>query len=129
MTHPASTVIGNDTDDIDGSGNSSAIGFLRAILAALGGSLGGANKSVNITTATTTAAIKTGAGVVKRLNINTGGAGSTVVLYDSLTGSGTKLGTFSTAAQNSIALDMPFTTGLSAVTANGSAADITVVYQ
>lgn len=88
----------------------------------------GSNSFRNITTATTTA-VKSGAGIVDRIIVCTAGAGSTLTLYDNTAGSGTKIGTFTTAAQSSITLNCAFDTGLTAVTASGTAADITVVYR
>lgn len=81
----------------------------------------------NITTSTGTL-IKTGPGVLLGLSINTGQSGATVKLYDGIDNSGTLLGTWSAAAQNSVALGWSFVTGLYAVTAGGSPADITVSY-
>lgn len=84
--------------------------------------------ATNITTATTTT-VKSGAGIFRGLIVNTGGASSTAAVYDSLTGSGTLLGTFSTATQVSLTPDIAFTTGLTVVTANGTPANITVTYR
>lgn len=72
--------------------------------------------------------IKTGAGVVRSLIVNTGGTTSTAVLYDGLTSAGTKLGTFSTLAAGALPLNIAFTTGLFVVLAGGAAADVTVTY-
>ena len=88
----------------------------------------GSNSFTNIPTATTTT-VKSGAGIVDRIIVNSGGASSTLVLYDNTAGSGTKIGTFTTAAQASLTLNCAFATGLTAVTANGTAADITVIYR
>lgn len=88
----------------------------------------GSNSFANITTATTTA-VKSGAGIVERIIVNTAGAGSTLTLYDNTAGSGTKIGTFTTAAQASLTINCAFATGLTAVTASGTAADITVIYR
>jgi hypothetical protein len=88
----------------------------------------GSNSFTNITTATTTA-VKSGAGIIDRIIVNTAGAGSTLVLYDNTAASGTKIGTFTTAAQTSLTVNCAFATGLTAVTASGTAADITVIYR
>ncbi len=86
------------------------------------------NSATNITTATTTL-VKSGAGVFASLNINTGGAASVATVYDSLTGSGTKLGTFSTATQGVLPINLAFSTGLTVVTATGTPADITIAFR
>lgn len=88
----------------------------------------GSNSFTNITTATTTA-VKSGAGIIDRIIVNTAGAGSTLTLYDNTAASGTKIGTFTTAAQASLTINCAFATGLTAVTASGTAADITVIYR
>lgn len=88
----------------------------------------GANSYKNITTATTTA-VKATAGVLERVIINTAGAGSTITLYDNTAGSGTKIATITSAAQTVLSFNCQFTTGLTAVTASGTAADITIVYR
>jgi hypothetical protein len=82
----------------------------------------------NITTATTTT-VKTGAGVLLGVIVNSAGAGSTITLYANTAGSGTKIATLTSAAQTSLTYDLAFTTGLTAVTASGTPADITIVYR
>jgi len=82
--------------------------------------------SKNITTATTTE-IKESAGYVTNIAINTGVAATTLKLYDGdPAGSGVLLGTWSTAAQNGIPVNIPFATALYAVTSG--LADVTVSY-
>lgn len=88
----------------------------------------GGGSFVNITTATTTA-VKASAGVIERLIVNSAGAGSTLVLYNNTAGSGAKIGTFTTAIQGSIEINAAFGTGLTAVSASGTPADITIVYR
>jgi hypothetical protein len=73
------------------------------------------------------AQVKTGAGVVLGLSVNTPGLTSSLVLYDGTSTAGTKLGTFSTLAQVSLTLNIAFTTGLFAVLAGGTPADVTIV--
>lgn len=81
----------------------------------------------NITTNTTTL-VKTGTGILGGITINTKGATSnTATIFDSLTGTGTKIGTIdTTAAQGTLLYDVLFVTGLTIVTATGTAADLTV---
>ena len=83
--------------------------------------------TVNITTATGTL-VKTGAGVLNSIAVNTAGAGSDVKVYDGTTSGGTLLGTISTAAQTVLNLGWSFTTGLFLTTENGTPANITVSY-
>lgn len=79
--------------------------------------------------ATTT--IKSGAGVLKRVTVNTiGSASNTCTIYDNTAGSGTIIAVIDpTQAQRTFEYDLVFSTGLTIVTATGTAADLTVVYQ
>lgn len=83
--------------------------------------------STNITTNTTTT-IKSGPGVLGGVTINTKGtAANTATLFDSTTGSGTKIGTIdTTSAQGTLLYDILFVNGLTITTATGGAADLTV---
>lgn len=90
--------------------------------------------AVNIPTAASVTAIKTGAGVLRKVIINAPVASGTVTIYDSLTATGTKLATITLPA--SLLSDGPleadyncaFVTGLTVVT-TGSNMDTTVTYQ
>lgn len=75
--------------------------------------------------------IKTGAGVLRGLNVNTVGLTSSVTFYDGTSTSGRLLGKFSTLALTNppLSLNLAFTVGLFAVVAGGTPADITVSYQ
>ena len=87
-------------------------------------------KYANITTNTTTT-LKLGAGTLRKIIINTNGStNNTATIYDNTTGSGTKIGTIttSTAVGGTFEYDLDFFAGLTIVTANGSAANLTVVY-
>jgi hypothetical protein len=80
----------------------------------------------NITTATTTT-IKTGSGVLESITVNTTAAG-TITIYDSTTGSGTKIGTLkASVVEQTFNYDVSFVTGLTIVTAGAS--DITVSWR
>ena len=68
--------------------------------------------------------LKTGAGALASININTGATG-TLTFYDSLTGSGTVLGVINTANQGFLQCPWPFTTGLTVV--QTGSADVTIV--
>jgi hypothetical protein len=87
----------------------------------------GGYSASNLTTNTTTT-LKTGAGLVHCLAVNTGGVTSTATLYDNVAGSGTKLGTVATTTAGvTVCSDVKFATGLTVVTAGGgAAADLTV---
>lgn len=85
------------------------------------------NNPVNLTTSATTN-LKNAAGVVHGFCVNTVGTTSTLTLYDSLTATGKKIGTWTTVVQGCFNLDANFTIGLTAVT-GGTAGDITVFYR
>lgn len=86
----------------------------------------------NIATAATTL-VKTGAGTLHILIVNTLIASATITIYDSLTGSGTKIATLTLPstitgdAPFSLAYELPFATGLTIVTSG--ATDLTVSYE
>lgn len=92
----------------------------------------GGRSYVNITSAATTNA-KSGAGFFHAITVNTPVAGETITVYDSLTGSGTKIATITIPA--TITGESPFTliynaaflTGLTFVTS--STADITATFR
>lgn len=86
------------------------------------------NSYTNITTATTTTC-KASAGVLVRIIVNTVGAGSTLTIYDNTAGSGTKIGTMTTAIQCSHTFDVTCATGITVVSASGTPADITIVWR
>jgi TRAP-type uncharacterized transport system fused permease subunit len=80
----------------------------------------------NITTATTTT-LKSGRGNLGNIVVNTTAAG-TITVYDSTTGSGTKIATLKASiAENTYIFGCRFQTGLTIVTA--AASDITVTYE
>ena len=78
---------------------------------------------------TTTA--KSGAGLLRRIVINTkGSAANTLTVYDSTTGSGTVIAVIDTTnAGGSFDYELDFATGLTLVLASGTAADITVIFE
>jgi len=81
----------------------------------------------NITTNATTL-VKTGAGVLSSISVNTAGTTSTAKVYDGLSAAGTLLGTFDTTKLGLLLQGWAFQTGLCIVTAGGAAADITANY-
>jgi len=88
------------------------------------------NNYENINTNTTTT-VKSGSGVLKRIVVNkVGGASNTCTIYDNTTATGTIIGTIDPVhTQMVFEYDVVFNTGLTIVTATGTAADLTIVYQ
>lgn len=86
----------------------------------------------NITTATTTT-VKSGAGILHKIVINTHVASATLTIYDNTSAASTKIGTITLPSTitgegpESINYDLRFATGLTIVTSG--ATDITVVYR
>lgn len=84
----------------------------------------------NITTAATTV-VKSGAGVLHGITVNSKGTvASAIVVYNNTAGSGTKIGTIdSLNLSGSFFFDIAFTNGLTVVTTGTVAPDITVSYR
>lgn len=80
--------------------------------------------------ANATTLVRTGAGVLHGITINTKGASSnTLKIYDGLSASGTLMATIDTTATPGLwEYDMTFTTGLTIVIGTGTAADVTVLW-
>jgi microcompartment protein CcmK/EutM len=88
--------------------------------------------SFNHITTNTTTTVKSGAGVLRRIVINTkGSSANTLTIYDNTTGSGTVIGVIDTVngVSGHFEYGVSFSTGLTIVTANGTAADVTVIYE
>jgi hypothetical protein len=80
----------------------------------------------NIAAAATTL-VKTGAGELRAITINTTAAG-TITVYDSLTATGNKIATIkASVSEQTLQFDVGFSIGLTIVT--GAASDITVAYR
>lgn len=90
----------------------------------------GGNSFSNITTATTTT-VKSGAGVLHTICVNSlGTVASTAIVYDNTAGSGTKIATLNTLALLGCqTYDVAFSTGLTIVSTGTIAPDITVSYR
>ena len=87
------------------------------------------NSFSNINTNTTTT-VKSGAGVLKRIVVNQVGAlSNTCTIYDNTTATGTIIGTIEPHVHMVFEYAVVFNTGLTIVTATGTAADLTIVYQ
>lgn len=80
----------------------------------------------NIAAATSTL-VKTGAGQLQGITVNTTGTASTATVYDGTSAAGTKIATINTTVAFNGAYSLAFTTGLFIVTVG--AADITVTYK
>lgn len=87
-----------------------------------------ANKYINISGQATTT-IKSGAGILHKVCINTPAATGTITIYDNTAGSGTKIATITAYASTNpcMSYDAAFSTGLTVVTAVASS-DITISY-
>jgi len=84
----------------------------------------------NISTSTTTT-VKSGAGVLHTIVVNTDGTvASLVTVYDNTAASGTKIATINSLSSTQTYLyDVAFTTGLTIVTTGTAPSDITVTYR
>lgn len=80
----------------------------------------------NVSTATTTV-VKSGAGTLHSIVVNTTAAGA-ITVYDNTAASGTKIATLkASVVEGDFIYDLAFSTGLTIVTA--AASDITVTYK
>ncbi len=81
--------------------------------------------------ATGTTTVKSGAGIFRRLVINTkGGSSNTFTIYDNTAGSGTVIATVDTVnSTGSLEYGLAFSTGLTIVSASGASANATVIYE
>ena len=81
---------------------------------------------------TGTTTIKSGAGILRRVVINTkGSASNTFTVYDNTSGSGTVIAAIDTVngVSGNFEYNVAFSTGLTVVGATGTSADITVIYE
>lgn len=81
---------------------------------------------------TGTTTIKSGAGILRRVVINTkGGTLNTFTIYDNTSGSGTVIAAIDTTngVLGNFEYNVAFSTGLTVVNAIGTSADITVIYE
>ena len=90
-----------------------------------------ASSSYSHLNANGTTTVKSGAGVLRRIVINTrGGIINTLTIYDNTTATGAVIGVVDTAnAGGAFDYELDFTTGLTVVLAGGTAADITIIYE
>ena len=81
---------------------------------------------------TGTTTIKSGAGILRRVVVNTrGGITNTLTIYDNTSGSGTVIAAIDTVngVLGHFEYNVAFSTGLTVVNATGTSADITVIYE
>jgi len=86
---------------------------------------------VRIAAGLATTIVKYGPGTIKRININTHGAGAnTLTVYDNIAASGTVIALIDTvAAGEEKEYNAEFFTGLTVVSATGTGADLTIEYE
>lgn len=113
--------------NLDGSGNLLIAGAISAPAGGLAVKPQGAT-AYNDAVGTAGHQIKSGAGTLQGVNVNTVGTSSTATLYDGTNTSGTKLATIDTTKAGPNLYDVAFTTGLFIVSSTVTPADITVSY-
>lgn len=92
--------------------------------------VGESNSFINVTGATTSTVIKSGAGVLHTVTINKKGTTSIAALYADLVGEGSKIAEIDTTlSTNDFLYDVAFTSGLVLVTTGAAGADLTVSYK
>ena len=86
--------------------------------------------SYNHISTNTTTTVKSSAGTLHTITINTLGATDTATIYDNTAGSGTVIGVINDAGMaGSYTYDLAFATGLTIVTSGTTPPDITVTYK
>jgi len=73
--------------------------------------------------------VKTGPGTLQGVIVNTLGVTSTLALYDGTSASGTPIATINTAQAFGEEFNLAFATGLFAVTAGGTPANVTITFE
>lgn len=87
-----------------------------------------ASSFANVAT-NTTLTIKSGAGALDAVCVNSGGVTSGATVYDNTSASGAKIATLQTGAQVCLRYGLAFINGLTIITTGLTAADITVIYK
>ena len=127
----AAVFISSDANAVVIEGSTGAGGFVT-IAASPAGSLGVEQKfTYSHIVASTTTVVKSGAGVLHAISINSKGTiASLITIFDSTTGSGAVIGVVdSLNLLGSMTMDVQFTNGLTLVTTGTVAPDITVSYR
>ncbi len=87
-------------------------------------------KFLNVAPGTATTTVKSGAGVLYSVTINTKGLTNTLTCYDNTAASGTKIAIISTIdGSETLTYNLAFATGLTCISAGGTGADYTVSYR
>ena len=73
--------------------------------------------------------IKSGAGILHTVVVNTLGTTPTIQIYDNTAASGTKIGLITPTVTGTYDYDVSFNTGLTVVTTGTGTADITITWQ
>lgn len=80
--------------------------------------------------ANATTTVKSGAGTLHSITINTLGTADTITVYDNTAGSGTKIATINSAvSQGTLLYDLAFSTGCTLVIAGTTPPDVSVMYK
>ena len=91
---------------------------------------GESHSFLNITSATSSTVVKSGAGVLHTITINTRGTGSTCQVFGDLVGEGSQIANIDTTLSTTAFLyDVAFTSGLTIVTTGASGANLTISYR
>ncbi len=92
--------------------------------------VGESHSFLNVTGATTSTVVKSGAGVLHTLTINKRGTGSVADVYADLVGEGSQIASVDTTLSTTAFLyDIAFTSGLTLVTTGAAGANLTVAYR
>lgn len=141
--YDTATAIGGTTNGTDGQATAFSLNtnsFLRSwngatwdLVRGVTGSTGmlraQPQNSFNRITTNTTTAVKASAGTLHSIVVQKAGASSnTVTIYDNTAGSGTIIAAYTDIAVGTYTFNAAFGTGLTIVTATGTAAEFTVMY-
>lgn len=123
-----------DAAATDSTSSWSIIALLKGMLAQLLSTapvqIYSADTYQNIPAGTATTVVKSGAGTLRGISINTKGASANIItVYDNVAGSGTKIAVIDGTSDRDHIFDVAFATGLTIVSATGTGADITVRYR
>lgn len=102
--------------------------YIRGVTFQRFGVVDARSRFLNLSAAGTTT-VKPGPGTLRHVIVNTAQLGSTLTLYDSLTGSGLKIATVDCSnSAKVLEYDLDFSTGLTLVVAGSVPPDVTVMY-
>jgi hypothetical protein len=102
---------------------------VRSVVMARIGELENKSQYVQIASALATTIIKYGPGTLKKIIVNTRGSGSnTLTVYDNTAASGTVIAIIDTASATEFNYNIDFFTGLTVISATGTGANLTLIY-